>query len=115
MTTNIIIKFEVEGLHRWEKAREIIPVMGFLSDLHRHKFHIECKRVVNHDDRDVEFIDFNRTIKQYLIDKYFNQTYNCLLFDNMSCEMIARELLTEFKLTYCSVLEDNENGAEIKL
>jgi hypothetical protein len=27
--------------------------------------------------------------------------------------MLAKELLEEFDLTYCSVFEDNENGAEI--
>ena len=27
--------------------------------------------------------------------------------------MIARELLEKFSLNYCSVLEDNENGAEV--
>ena len=31
----------------------------------------------------------------------------------MSCEMIARELAEVFDLFYCSVLEDNENGAEV--
>ena len=27
--------------------------------------------------------------------------------------MLAKELLQEFDLTYCSVFEDNENGAEV--
>lgn len=27
--------------------------------------------------------------------------------------MLAKELLEEFDLVYCSVFEDNENGAEI--
>ena len=31
----------------------------------------------------------------------------------MSCEMIAKELLDEFKLVSCEVFEDNENGARV--
>ena len=37
----------------------------------------------------------------------------CHNFKSMSCEMIARELYEGFDLEYCSVFEDNENGAEI--
>ena len=32
-----------------------------------------------------------------------------------SCEQLAGLLLSKFGLTYCKVLEDNENGAEVIL
>jgi hypothetical protein len=31
----------------------------------------------------------------------------------LSCEMLAKEILKEFDCVYVSVFEDNENGAEI--
>jgi len=113
MKTNIIINFQVEGLHCWTEAKNIIPVMSFLSNLHRHIFHIECKKEVFHDNRDVEFIDFKRNVKNYLEEKYFDNDTQCLLFNSMSCEMICKELIDKFDLSYCKVMEDNENGGEI--
>lgn len=113
MTTNIIVTLQVEGLHNWPAANKILPQVGYLSDLHRHIFYITCKLPVYHDDRDVEFIDFKHRIQKYLNDRYYNTDKKCLLFEALSCEMIAKELLEYFKLSYCSVMEDNENGAEI--
>ena len=66
MNTNVIVKLQVEGLHNWPDAAKVFPEVGFLSDLHRHMFHITCKKKVNHDDRDVEFIMFKRDIQDYL-------------------------------------------------
>ena len=111
--TNVIVKLQVEGLHCWPDAAEIFPEVGFLSDSHRHIFHIICKKRVNHDDRDVEFIIFKRDILEYLRGKYFDEDIRCHNFKSMSCEMISRELMDEFDLKYCSVFEDNENGSEI--
>ena len=113
MNTNVIVKLQVEGTHSFPKARELFPEVGFLADTHRHMFHITCKKRVNHDDRDVEFIMFKRDILDYLKHKYYNKEDRCHRFGPMSCEMIARELLEYFGLEYCSVFEDNENGAEI--
>jgi len=113
MKTNIIINFQVDALHNWPDAIKIIPHMGFLSDLHRHIFHIECKKQVFHDDRDVEFIDFKRTVNKYLVGKYYDSKLDCLLFGAKSCEMLGKELLEKYNLEYCKVMEDNENGAEI--
>ena len=113
MKTNVIVKLQVEGIHWWKDAREVFPEVGFLSDAHRHIFHITCKKQVFHDDRDVEFIMFKRDVQDYLYEKYHNKQDRCHRFGPMSCEMIARELLEYFGLEYCSVFEDNENGAEI--
>ena len=113
MHTNVIVKLQVEGIHWWPAAREIFPEVGFLSDVHRHIFHITCKKRVNHDDRDVEFIMFKRDIQDWLENKYYNKKDRCHRFGAMSCEMIARTLYEHFDLEYCSVFEDNENGAEI--
>ena len=113
MKTNVVVKLQVEGLHNWPDAKNVFPEVAFLSDLHRHMFHITCKKRVNHDDRDVEFIMFKRDIIEYLNFKYYDEDKRCLLFGSKSCEMISRELYEEFELEYCSVFEDNENGAEV--
>ena len=111
MTTNVIVNLQVEGLHRWEgcNIKEVI----FLINEHRHVFHITCKKQVSHDDRDVEIICLKRDVMRYLLVNYGQRGTNVCHFGTMSCEMIAKELFKEFGLSYCSVLEDNENGAEV--
>ena len=113
MRTSIIVRLNVEGIHNWPDARKVYPAVGFLSDPHRHIFHIECKKLVHHDDRDIEIILFKRQIEKYLKLKYYDDEDGLLDLGSLSCEMLAKELLKEFDLEYCSVLEDNENGAEI--
>lgn len=108
MTTSIVINLTVEGLHRWPTCN--IDDVGFLRAQHRHIFHVCCKKTVSHLNRDIEIICFKREVKAYLENKYGTP---CCDFGTMSCEMIAEELVTIFSLSYCSVLEDGENGAEI--
>lgn len=122
--TSIIIKFQIEGIHNWPQAKEIEPKVAFLSDEHRHIFHITCKKEVNHNDRDVEIILFKRTIKSYLQSFYgwFEKVstggdipiFQYCHFASMSCEMIAEELVKKFDLISCEVLEDGENGAIVE-
>ena len=56
---------------------------------------------------------FQGDILEHLRNDYFDEDMRCHNFKSMSCEMIARELYEGFDLEYCSVFEDNENGAEI--
>lgn len=115
MKTNVIVKLQVDGTHNWPMAANFFPEVAFLSDIHRHVFHITLKKAVNHDDRDVEFIMFKRDVLDYLRDKYYDFNSRTHAFGAMSCEMIARELLTHFDCRYVSVFEDDENGAEIEV
>ena len=111
--TNIIIRFQLDGMHNFTKAAVLFPEAAFLADRHRHMFHFELYKQVNHDDRDVEFICFKRDVMNYLTDKYSDNYKRTLEFGAMSCEMIARELLEYFDCERVSVFEDGENGAEI--
>jgi len=113
MTTKIVVRLQIEGLHCWPDAEKVFPEVGFLSDPHRHIFFIELKKKVYHDDRDIEFIMFKRDVQNYLYKKYYSDEKRCHNFFNMSCEMIAKELLKEFNCEFVSVFEDNENGAEV--
>lgn len=109
MKTIVIIKLTVEGLHRWKDCD--IESVKYLSSMHRHLFHIECGKTVSHSNREIEIISFKQDIETYLMNRYGKPC----LFNSKSCEMIAEELLTAFKLEYCKVLEDNENGAEVRI
>ena len=115
MKTNVIAKIEVDGLHNWPDAQSVVPEVGFLANMHRHKWHITAKKKVHHDDRDVEFIMFGRDIEQWLGNKYYNPVSRTHEFGAKSCEMLAKEIMEEFDCEYVSVFEDNENGAEVYL
>jgi len=118
MRQNIIINLSVEGTHCFPAAKEVFPDVAFLSNPHRHIFHICCKKAVSHLDRDIEIIRFKRSVLAYLNKTYGTSimtdvNYRHLEFGSKSCEMICEELLEKFNLEYVSVLEDLENGSEI--
>ena len=115
MRTNIIVTLQVEGIHSWPECP--IREVEFLKHPHRHIFHVECKKEVTHDDREIEIIQLKRRIRFYLLEQLgvgYKGAEGCN-FGRMSCEEIAKDLLKEFELNYCKVLEDNENGAEVLL
>ena len=113
MRTNVIATLRLDGMHNWPDAQAHFPEVGFLSNMHRHIWHITAKKRVYHDDRDVEFIMFKRDIEEYLRAKYYDENSRTHEFGAMSCEMLAREIYKQFGCTYVSVFEDNENGAEV--
>lgn len=105
--TRIIVKFQVEGTHAWKDCP--FEEVAYLKNPHRHVFHVTAKKTVNHDNRDIEIIMLKRYMQMWLscADR------SAVNFHDRSCETIARHYLEKFDLDYCSVLEDNENGAEI--
>ena len=108
--SEVYCTLQIEGTHNWPNCP--FDEVGYLRDPHRHVFHIKAHKVVNHDDRDTEFIMLKGQIQRYINQKYcsiLNQTF--CEFGAMSCEMLARELIDEFGLCRCEVNEDNENGA----
>ncbi len=107
--TTIIVRFALEGIHRWTDAAAMEPDVAFLQFPHRHMFHFEVRKVVEHDDRDIEIILFKRAIMEYLIEKYGSPCD----FDTKSCEMLAQEVADKFECLSVQCLEDDENGALI--
>ena len=119
--TEVYCTLQLEGFHNWENCP--IDEVSFLRSPHRHMFHFKCYQDVSHDDRDVEFIMLKRRVQAYLYDKYGEcikvdpdtetlcGTFTTLVFNSMSCEMIARDLMIAFTLSKCEVSEDGENGA----
>lgn len=108
MKMYVITKNIIEGFHRWKDAPETLE---HLMGRHRHRFYITCKFSVFDDDREIEI-----QTMQNNIEKAIRNEYGCPAeFDNMSCEAIARKIVTLFKrCDYCEVLEDNEGGAAIQ-
>ena len=107
-TRAIIITLRMEGIHQWSNCP--IEEVKFLRDPHRHMFHIKAWKEVTHNDRDVEIIKLKRDVQHWLWEKY-GDGRGTLQFGNRSCEAIAEELIHQFDLFQCEVLEDGENGA----
>ena len=107
MKTIVITSNQIEGFHRYPNA----PMeVDFLKSRHRHVFYVECGFNVKHDDRDIEIF-----MQQSEIRKYINNEFGIPAeFGNMSCEMIARNILTEFNCNYVKVTEDERGGAIIQ-
>ena len=111
--SEVYCTLQIEGTHNWPNCP--FDEVAYLRDLHRHVFHIKAHKIVNHDNRDTEFIMLKHDIQQFFCEQYGDKTcYEGSLFVNfgaMSCEMIARKLIEEFNLCQCEVNEDGENGA----
>jgi hypothetical protein len=112
--TSIWVTFQKEGVHKYPAAASDpkLAAVSFLANEHRHIFHFRVELEVFHDDRDVEFILLKRELEGLY-------TTGTLQLNNMSCEMIARELLDYIKQYYpgrdssIQVSEDNENGCNL--
>ena len=108
----IEITFQKEGIHKYPAALTDpnLADVSFLGYPHRHIFHFRVRIAVQHNDRDIEFIQFKRWIESM---------YNvggALELDYQSCEMLAEALIQQIAKRYdramsVSVYEDNENGA----
>lgn len=110
MRTNIIVRLQIAAVHNWPEA-DTMCSMPYLVHEHRHLFYIECEKSVEHDDRDIEIIEFKTEIMKYLEDTYLEKYPGVLDLGSSSCEQLSIELLGNFHLERCSVLEDNENGS----
>ena len=108
----ILIKFEVEGIHRWKDCP--FSEVSYLRDYHRHIFHFEVKMEVFHNDREVEFI----MVKNRLQKRMSNILEEPV---NHSCETLAQmvaDIITELygiRKVEITVLEDGENGGGITI
>lgn len=115
LKTFIGIRFDVEGFHNYPDAsKNHGDRVKFLEQPHRHIFKFNCKKQVNHDNRDEEFILLKREALEYI-----NRTYPIFEarvydFGSLSCEMIATRLLKQFDFDSVEVSEDGENYAVVE-
>lgn len=111
----IWVTFRKEGIHKYPAALDDpnLADVQFLGYPHRHIFHFQVWISVEHNDRDIEFIQF----KRWLESLYDDAT---LALDYKSCEMMSDELFEIIKQKYpgrevwISVSEDGENGSLIR-
>ena len=116
----IWITFRKEGIHKYPAALTDPNLatgdmydVSFLGYPHRHIFHFRVWISVQHNDRDIEFIQFKRWCQGL----YDNGT---LVLDYKSCEMMSDDLYELIKERYpdreiwIEVSEDGENGSFIK-
>lgn len=110
--TNIFVRFDVVGFHRWPAA----PTHRlYLAKEHRHVFKIEISTIVFHDDREIEFHDLLELARTALPG---SPAASGQSFGPMSCEHIARHIGKELARHYgramkVSVSEDGECGAVV--
>ena len=113
----IWVTFRKEGMHKYPAALEDPKLktgdeydVSFLGHPHRHTFHFKVAIEVFHDDRDIEFIQFQR----WLLSLYNQGT---LQNDFKSCEMMSDDLYVQITKRYpgrkieIDVSEDGENGS----
>ena len=116
----IWVTFQKEGIHCYPAAATDPNLasgdaydVSFLANPHRHIFHFRVWISVQHNNRDVEFIQF----KRWLESMYNNST---LSLDYKSCEMMSDDLYEKIVERYSDreiwieVSEDGENGSFIK-
>lgn len=110
MKIRVFCTTQFEGFHCWPDApREV----DYLRSVHRHVFHVRVEKIVNHNDRDVEFITLKHEVNSTIAELQREQSATVL--PTWSCETWATKLLERLKLSKCEVSEDGENGAIVEL
>jgi hypothetical protein len=109
----VFCSLQFDGIHAWYTCP--IKEVDFLKVDHRHMFHVKAYKTVNHDDRDVEFIQLKHEIQEYIRETYWFQYKRTHYLGAKSCEMLAIELIEKFDLCKCEVNEDNENGSIVEV
>lgn len=105
----VFCTLSIEGTHNWPNCH--IPEVDYLKYPHRHLFGIKAVAEVNHDDRNIEFIELKHQIQNYMKEQYFDNAKQLHVFGHKSCEMLAKELMERFNLCEVVVDEDGENGS----
>jgi len=102
------VQWRFEGTHYFPNMPAELEHVKFLEFKHRHEFHCTVWAEVKHDNREIEYLDLKKALKEAFSDGNWN---------GKSCEMIARNI-ADFvwerhgdRMLKVQVLEDGENGA----
>jgi len=102
---NIIINTKFSAIHCWPKCP--IESVAYLRNPHRHEFHVQAKKEVFGDDRDIEFINLKNDVEKYIRIRWDKKDIG-----STSCEQMAEQLAEAYDFNYVRIMEDGENGAE---
>ncbi len=118
----IWVTFRKEGIHKYPAALTDPNLatgdkydVSFLGYPHRHIFHFRVWIGINHNDRDIEFIQFKRWLEGL-----YSGEQAVLQLDYKSCEMMSDDLYDIISKQYpnreiwIEISEDGENGSFIK-
>lgn len=125
----IIVRHKVWGMHFFPaaKIKECYRDVEYLGNPHVHQFSFEVAIKVEHDNRQIEFFQFQK-ILDHLIRKIWNplsdnennslSSTSIVNFVDASCERIAERLLNQlveqqFPIVYVAVFEDEQFGAKV--
>lgn len=111
MRTKVIAQFEIDGFHSYPNPPKEVE---FLKNHHRHTFIVKTEYSVEDLNREKEIFIEREKIRDILIEWY---GYPCN-FGHMSCEMIAKEILTDFQsdgMVSCEVWEEKTGGARVEI
>lgn len=118
--TFVYVTFQKEGYHAYPEALTDPSLatkdqydVSHLGHRHMHYFYFKVWVAVNHNNREIEFIQLRR----WLENLYNNGT---LELNNMSCEMMSDALYTQISERYpgteirIDISEDNINGSYVE-
>ena len=111
MKSTVELAFTVEGFHNYPNAPDKVK---FLSHNHRHSFDVKCGYEVKDLNREKEIFLCREKVIKYIYETYKNPCR----FNNMSCEMIAKEILIfglKDNMIWCSVWEEKTGGAKVEI
>lgn len=103
-----VVRFSVVGFHRWPGAA---GKRSYLADRHRHMFFVEASVEVFHNEREIEFHDFQDFCKDHFPSGELG---------DKSCETLAMNLVSRIESRWperkikVGVFEDNEVGAYVQ-
>jgi hypothetical protein len=111
-TTEVFCRFQFEAIHAWFNCP--FDDVDFLRVPHRHMFHVEAYKIVNHMDRDQEFIQLKRAMLAFVDQRWpVDPVKGYRDIGSTSCEMICDILLKQFDLSCVITDEDGENGSRL--
>lgn len=111
MKAKVITQIEIDGFHNYPSAPKQVD---FLSTRHRHTFIIKCSYNVIDLNREKEIFICRDEVRFYLNESFGNPCE----FKEMSCEMIAKEILefgSDDGMVSCEVWEEQTGGAIVEL
>ena len=109
--TEVVCVNRFAGVHAWSGCPKGFS-HEYLASPHRHEFVVETRFCVTDDDRQIEFLNMQDKIAEYVAAIFPRHDGTGVFeFGNLSCEMLARRITDHFRALSCEVREDGFGGA----